>query len=315
MKESETGFCSFLRAPKTELAPPIKSPYRHFSNMRIDAHQHFWNLKQFPHPWITESLQPLRHNFLPADLRPLLDQHRLDGSVLVQTFGSLEETRWFLSLATQHEFILGVVGWVDLQDPGVGDTLDALADHPKLVGIRHVVHDEPDPQWLTRPEVLRGLGELARRKLPYDLLLRPPHLPAAIEVARQFPTLPLVVDQIAKPRIASLGWDDWAEPFAALARFPSVYCKLSGMITEASWSGWKPSDLHRYVDHALQHFGPERLMFGSDWPVCLLAGSYARVVEGLEANLSPLKAQDQDRIWGGTAQQFYRLSTGAGQLL
>ena len=129
--------------------------------MRIDAHQHFWNLKQFPHPWITEKLQAIRRDFVPADLKPLLDQQNLQGSVLVQTFGSLEETRWFLSLATQHDFILGVVGWVDLQDPAIGDTLDALADHPKLVGIRHVVHDEPDVCWLTRPEVQRGLGELS----------------------------------------------------------------------------------------------------------------------------------------------------------
>ena len=279
--------------------------------MRIDAHQHFWNLNQFPHSWITEKLQPLRRHFLPEDLKPLLTQHHLDGAVLVQTFASLEETRWFLSLATQHDFLLGVVGWVDLQDPAVGDTLDALADHPKLVGIRHVVHDEPDPNWLLRPAVLRGLGELSSRKLPYDLLLRPPHLPAAIEVARRLPGLPLVVDHIAKPGIASLAWEDWAQNFAELARFPSVYCKLSGMITEASWTAWKPSDLTKYIEHALQHFGPKRLMYGSDWPVCLLAGSYARTVEALEENLKHLSAAEQQLIWGGTAEKYYGLSPAA----
>lgn len=302
------GFSSFLKAVKTRLAPSCLSPYRLGSDMRIDAHQHFWNLKQFPHPWITEKLQPIHRNFLPEDFYPHLSQHRLQGSVLVQTFGSLEETRWFLSLANQQEFILGVVGWVDLQDPDVGEVLDALADHPKLVGIRHVVHDEPDLHWLTRAEVLRGLGELAQRQLPYDLLLRPPHLPAAITVARRYPQLPLVVDHVAKPSIAaSLGWDDWAGGMAELARFPNVFCKLSGMITEASWQSWKPADLKKYVEHVLQHFGPERLMFGSDWPVCLLAGSYSQVIEALEQNLTHLSSAQQERIFGGTAEEFYNL--------
>lgn len=275
--------------------------------MRIDAHQHFWNLQQFPHPWITPELKAIHRDFGPAELKPLLNRHGLDGCVLVQTFSSLEETRYFLSLATQQDFIRGVVGWVDLQDPAVGETVEALEDHPKLVGIRHVVHDEPDVDWLLRPAVRRGLAELARRRIPYDLLLRPPHLPAALALARELPELPLVIDHLAKPRIAQRGWDDWIGGMEQLASLPNVYCKLSGLITEASWSTWTPTDLQPYIHWAIEHFSPNRLMYGSDWPVCLLAGSYDQVVEALEANLSPLSASDRAKIWGETAVKFYGL--------
>ncbi|HAM72146.1 MAG TPA: amidohydrolase [Verrucomicrobiales bacterium] len=273
--------------------------------MRLDAHQHFWNLAQFPHPWITPELPALRRDFGPADLKPHLERHSLDGSILVQTFSSLEESRFFLSLATQHPWIRGVVAWVDLTDPDVGETVEALQEHPKFVGIRHVVHDEPDPLWLNRHEVMAGLATLELHRVPYDLLLRPQHLPAAIEVARHYPGLPLVVDHIAKPRIAQEGWGEWAEGIRSLARFPNVWCKLSGMITEAARGGWKPEDLKPYVRHVLEVFGPERLMYGSDWPVCLLAGSYDQVVEALEANLKDLSTQDRERIWGESAAAFY----------
>lgn len=279
--------------------------------MRIDAHQHFWNLQQFPHPWITPELKAIRRDFGPADLKPLLDRHGLDGCVLVQTFSSLEETRYFLSLAIQHDFIRGVVGWVDLQDPAVSETLEALEDHPKLVGIRHVVHDEPDVEWLVRPAVRRGLAELARRGMPYDLLIRPPHLPAALAVARQLPELPLVIDHLAKPRIAQSGWEDWRGGMEQLAELPNVYCKLSGLITEASWATWTPKDLQPYLEWAMEHFSADRLMYGSDWPVCLLAGSYDRVVEALEVNLGALPTADREKIWGRTAAKFYRLDVAS----
>lgn len=273
--------------------------------MRIDSHQHFWTLGQFPHAWITKDLQAIHRSFGPQDLKPLLDAHRLDGSILVQTFSSLEETRWFLTLAIRNPFIKGVVGWADLTDPSLQETLEGLQEHPRFVGLRHVVHDEPDAQWLVRPEVLSGLGVLELHKVPYDLLIRPPHLAAAIEVARRFPGLPLVVDHIAKPRIAEGGWDDWAEGIRQLASFPNVWCKLSGMITEAKRPGWKPDDLKRYVDWILQHFGPSRLMFGSDWPVCLLAGSYDDVVRAVEPHLRGLSAEELEGIWGKNAARFY----------
>ncbi|MBI4323816.1 MAG: amidohydrolase family protein, partial [Chloroflexi bacterium] len=254
--------------------------------MRVDSHQHFWTLGQYPHAWITESLKAIWRDFTPQDLKPLLDRHRFDACVLVQTFSSLAETKFFLCLAHQHPWIAGVVGWVDLTDPRVGDTLDELRLDPKLAGIRHVVHDEPDVNWLRRADVQRGLGELARRTLPYDLLIRPSHLAASLELARRFPDLPLVVDHIAKPRIAAGGWDDWADGLAQLARCPNVWCKLSGMFSEADWARWQAAVFKRYIDHVLAVFGPERLMFGSDWPVCLLAGSYDQVVEATEVNTS-----------------------------
>lgn len=276
--------------------------------MRIDAHQHFWTLGQYPHAWITEPLKAIRRDFTPQHLKPLLDRHRLDGCVLVQTFSSLDESRFFLALAHQHPWIAGVVAWVDLTDMHVGDTIDDLRRDPKLVGIRHVVHDEPDVNWLRRADVQRGLAELAKHSLPYDLLIRPPHLAASIEVARKFPDLRLVVDHIAKPQIAAQNWGDWADGLAELAQCPNVWCKLSGLITEADWAKWQPSDLKPYIHHVLASFGTGRVMFGSDWPVCLLAGSYDRVVEAAEINTAGLSAAERDAIWGDNAAQFYRLS-------
>ncbi|MBM3848227.1 MAG: amidohydrolase [Verrucomicrobia bacterium] len=276
--------------------------------MRIDSHQHFWSLGMFPHSWITPQLKPIHRSFGPDDLKPLLDACRLDGSVLVQTFSSLEETRWFLTLASQHDFIRGVVGWVDLTDPDVEETIDGLKDHPKFCGIRHVVHDEPDAGWLCRKDVLAGLAALARMQVPFDLLIKPPHLSAALQVAEANPTLRLVVDHIAKPRIAEGGWDDWADGIARLAGHSNVWCKLSGMITEASWTGWKSSDLKRYVTHVVNIFGPERCMYGSDWPVCLLAGSYEDAFRALEESLPSLDEAALKGIWGENAASFYRLS-------
>jgi L-fuconolactonase len=169
------------------------------------------------------------------------------------------------------------------------------------------VHDEPDVRWLERADVQRGLAHLELRRIPFDLLIKPPHLESALAVARKFPGLPLVVDHIAKPRIAEGGWDDWAGGITELARCGNVWCKLSGMVTEASWTAWKPGDLSRYVDHVLEGFTPRRLMFGSDWPVCLLAGSYDRVAAALEENVAGLSAAEQRRIWGESAAEFYGL--------
>ncbi|MEX2114588.1 MAG: amidohydrolase family protein [Pirellulales bacterium] len=276
--------------------------------MRIDAHHHCWQLDRFNYPWMTPDLKPLLRNFGPGDLHPLLAIQRFDRSVLVQTISSLDETRWFLELAERHDWIAGVVGWVDLTDPTLDNTLDELQRHPKFVGVRHQVHDEPDPRWLVRDDVLGGLARLAGRAIPYDLLVRPQHLPAAIEVARRLPELSLVIDHVAKPAITSGGWDDWAAPFAELAAHPNVSCKLSGMITEADWQRWQPSDLRPYLEHALDCFTPERLMFGSDWPVCLLAGSYAQVVAALEKNLAALPAAQQAAVFGGTAVRVYGLA-------
>jgi L-fuconolactonase len=279
--------------------------------MRIDAHHHFWQIGRYDYVWMAPELDVLRRNYMPPDLRPLLEQHGIEGTILVQTISSLDETRWFLELADQHPFIAGVVGWVDLTDPGVGDVLDELRTHPKLVGIRHQVHDEPDENWLLRADVQRGLAELARRSIPYELLIRPHHLAVSLSVAEKHPDLPLIIDHMAKPEIAKQAYDDWADGIARLARCPNVACKLSGMITEADWRRWTPLDLRIYVEHAMVQFGNDRVMFGSDWPVCLLAGNYDQVVEALEMNLSDLSLREYQDVFGNCAARWYRLEDRA----
>jgi L-fuconolactonase len=274
--------------------------------MRIDAHHHFWEIGRYTYPWMDESSRIWRH-FGPTDFEPLLKEHRIDRSILVQTICSVPETRWFLELAERHEFLGGVVGWVDLADPDVSGTLEEFMRHPKFAGIRHPVHDELNARWLLRPDVQAGLGALERRKIPYDLLIRAEHLQLSLEVARKFPELPLVIDHVAKPDIRHQAWENWAPGMKALAECPNVCCKLSGMITEADGERWKPEDLKPYIRHVLDCFGPDRLMFGSDWPVCLLAGSYDRMMEALEVNVSDLKWKEREAIFGETAARFYQV--------
>jgi L-fuconolactonase len=279
--------------------------------MRVDAHHHLWQLARYEYPWMPPGSGPLRRDFALSDLAPELAARNIDRTILVQTICSLDESRWFLQLAQQSRQVAGVVGWVDLADPGVGPTLDALRPLGPLVGVRHQVHDEPDLDWLARPGVRRGLAEVARRDLVYDLLLRPAHLPAALAVATALPQLRFVVDHLAKPAIARRGWDDWAPWITRLARLPNVCCKLSGMITEADWTRWRPADLRPYVDHVLHSFGPQRAMFGSDWPVCLLAGAYAQVVDALQENLAGLSPAESAEVWGLAAARWYRLPAPA----
>ncbi|MGH3296086.1 MAG: amidohydrolase family protein, partial [Trebonia sp.] len=246
--------------------------------MRIDAHHHFWDPARYPYPWMAgDAMAPVRRAFAPDDLRGTLGEERIDGTVLVQTLSSPQETREFLHLAAATDFVHGVVGWVDLTSPGVGDELDALLDGPAgrwLVGIRHQVHDEPDPDWLARADVRRGLAAMQARGLAYDLLVRARELPAAIDTVQAFPGLQFVLDHIAKPRIANGRDDLWSQRMPALAAQPNVAVKLSGMVTEADWATWTPRDLRPFVGDVVEWFGAGRLMFGSDWPVCLLAGSY-----------------------------------------
>lgn len=275
--------------------------------MRIDAHQHFWDVQRFGYPWMPQAESPLRRNFLPGQLEPILERSRFDGSVVVQAATLLEETRWLLDLASQYAFIRGVVGWVDLTDPRMGATLDELQLHPKFKGVRHPVHDEPDVAWLLRPNVLRGLGELARRAIPFDLLLRPEHLKIVPRLAERVPALRLAIDHIAKPPIAAQKMEGWAEDMETAARIPQIYCKLSGMITEADPLGWKPEHLRPYVQHVFSLFGPGRLMFGSDWPVCLLAGSWKQVLAAFTQALGPQPVAVREKLLGVTAVKFYEL--------
>jgi L-fuconolactonase len=275
--------------------------------MRIDAHQHFWDPDRFDYAWMPPAPSALRQVFEPDRLRPILERNRFGGSVAVQAHTSLAETRWLLDLAEANDFICAVVGWVDLTDRGLGRTLDELQRRRKFKGVRHLVQDEPDDEWLLRPAVVAGLVELARRELPYDLLLHPRHLPLVPVVAERAPGLRMVIDHIAKPPIASQTMEPWARDIAAAAALPQVCCKLSGMITEAKRESWKAEDLRPYVSHALRIFGPDRLMFGSDWPVCLLAGSWKETLAAFTQAIGPQPMEVRERLLGGTAQEFYRI--------
>ena len=278
--------------------------------MIVDAHHHFWDPAAADYPWLTNDLAPIRRAFGPADLEPVLRATGVDATVLVQTRSSLDETVDFLAVADAARFVRGVVGWVDLADPGVADTIAALRERPggtHLVGIRHQAHDEPDPDWLVRDDVIRGIEAVGRAGLVYDLLVRSRELPAALALARRLPDTRFVIDHVAKPPIASGALEPWASRIAPFRDLEHVACKISGMVTEADWSTWTPADLQPYVDHVLGVFGPERLLFGSDWPVCLLAASYERVLDAARTTLATLGDDDRAKVLGGTAVRVYRL--------
>jgi L-fuconolactonase len=277
----------------------------------VDSHHHFWTPSRHDYYWMAGAeLEPIRRSFGTADLRPLLTAAGVDSTVLVQTVPSVQETREFMETAATTPFVAGVVGWVDLTDPAVADTLAELRSQPNgqtLVGIRHQVHDETDAEWLLRPDVQRGLAAVRDAGLAYDFLVRPRELPAALATAKALPDMRFVIDHIAKPPIASGELDAWSvllEPFRSL---PHVSCKLSGMITEADWASWSPSHLRPYVHQAVDIFGTERVMYGSDWPVCLLAGSYGAVKSALEEALPSLSPEEWANVFGGNAIRFYGL--------
>jgi L-fuconolactonase len=276
--------------------------------MRIDAHQHFWDLDRFSYPWMPPAPSKLRQNCLPKDLAPILERNNFDGSIAVQATTLAEEAPWLLDLASQHALILGVVAWVDLTDPRLGATLDELQKSPKFRGVRHPVHDEADLNWLVREDVIAGLRELARRDLPYDLLLFPEHLPLVPRLAEQVPELRMVIDHIAKPKIARGQMEGWAQGMERAAEIPQVYAKLSGMITEADPTNWKAEHLVPFVKHVYNLFGPDRLMFGSDWPVCLLAGTWKEVLAAFTQSLGPLPQEARSKLLGETAERFYLTS-------
>ena len=275
--------------------------------MRIDAHQHFWRYSVKEYGWIGQDMAVLKQDRLPEDLAPLLQDANLDGTVAVQARQTLEETQWLLNLADQHEFIRGVVGWVDLRSPDVRTQLGRFSAHPRLCGVRHIVQDDPDDQFMLRDDFLGGIGALAEFDLTYDILIFPRHLPVAREVVARFPDQPFVLDHIAKPFVRDGVLEPWAADIGRLAAYPNVVCKISGMVTEADWLSWQPSHFQPYLEVVLDAFGPRRLMFGSDWPVSTLAGTYGDVVRLVAAHVQQLSADEQAEIWGGTAQRFYGL--------
>jgi L-fuconolactonase len=279
---------------------------------RVDAHHHLWDPGRRAYPWMDESVAAIRRPFGVADLDAAAGPEGFEETIAVQAVSSLEETEELLDVAAASGRVAGVVGWVELADPEVAATLAALRARPggrALVGVRHQVHDEPDPRWLLGDQVLDGLAAVAAAGLVYDLLVRERELPAARAVAERLPELTLVVDHLAKPRIREAAMQPWAGELAALAGRPNVACKVSGLVTEADWATWTPAQLAPYVAHAAEVFGPERLLFGSDWPVCLLAAGYGEVVaaaaEALDrAGLGPA---EREAVFGANARRLYRL--------
>jgi L-fuconolactonase len=279
--------------------------------MNIDAHQHFWIYDPAEYGWIDDSMPALRHDFLPHDLQPELERNNFQGCVAVQARQTLEETRWLLRLAEQNPFILGVVGWVDLRSPQLRHDLAALAKNPKLVGVRHVVQGESDDRFLLQPDFLRGIAALEEFDLAYDILIYPKHLPVATEFVSRFPRHRFVLDHLAKPFIKQASLQPWVTQIKHLASFPNVFCKLSGLVTEADWQHWTPEHLTPYLDSAFDCFGVERLMIGSDWPVCTLAANYMRTMDVVKNYMEDFAENDRAAVMGGNAAKFWKLNLPA----
>jgi L-fuconolactonase len=275
--------------------------------MKIDAHQHFWNYDRGEYSWIDECMASLKRDFLPGDLAELLKQNNIDGTVAVQARQSLVETEWLLRLAENHNFIRGVVGWVELVGSHVESDIARFATNQKLKGLRHVLHDEQDDRYMLRDDFLRGLAKLQKFNLTYDILIFPRHIKFACQLVRRFPQQLFVVDHIAKPAIRTGQAGAWRQEMGQLAQAENVYCKISGMVTEASWADWSKADFLPYMEAVLEAFGAERLMFGSDWPVCTVAAKYDQVLDIVTDFLGRLSPTEQTKIMGRNAVNFYNL--------
>jgi L-fucono-1,5-lactonase len=274
---------------------------------RIDAHHHLWRYTPEEYGWINDQMQVLRRDFLPGELKPLLDRAGVYGSIAVQARQTLEETRWLLEQAEQAPWIEGVIGWAPIASPEFPDVLRELCRNEKLKGLRHIIQDEADDEFILHPAFNRGIRALRETGLVYEILIHARHVPQAIRFVDQHPEQVFVLDHCAKPPIASREVEPWALRIRELAKQPNISCKLSGLVTEADWRRWTPSDLQPYWEVVLESFGPERLLFGSDWPVLLLATEYHRWIEIVAAWLDPLSQAEQDAIWGGTARRIYSL--------
>ncbi len=273
----------------------------------IDSHHHFWHYDPAQHAWIPRDWTVIQRDFLPADLAAEVAAAGVDGVVSVQARQSLEETRWLLDFAAEHAFIRGVVGWVPLIDASIEAILEPLAANPKLCGVRHVLHDEPDDQYMLRADFNRGIEAVTRRGLVYDLLIFERHLPDTLTFVDRHPNQVFVLDHIAKPRIAAGELEPWAKNLRELARRPNVACKVSGMVTEADVGTWTPAQLRPYFDVVLGVFGPQRLLYGTDWPVCLAGVAYGRWKQTVEDWIAPLSACERAAIMGANAERIYRL--------
>jgi L-fuconolactonase len=275
--------------------------------MIIDSHQHFWQYEPIKHEWIDDSMAVIRKDFMPNDLKPVYEQNNIAGCVAVQADQTLKETDFILDLSAKNDFIKGIVGWVDLRSNSIEDTLECYKHANKLKGFRHVVQGEPDPNFLLRPDFTRGISLLEKYNYTYDILVMPHQLGAALEFVKQFPNQKFVIDHIAKPYIKDGYYDGWALLMTEIGKIDNVSCKLSGMITEADFNTWQPSQIKPYMELVLQAFGAEKIMYGSDWPVCLVAGNYSKVKELTTEFIAKLSKNEQDAIMGQNAMNFYNL--------
>ncbi len=276
--------------------------------MKIDSHQHFWTYNENEFGWINDQMSVIRRNFFPDDLKPELTNAGFDGSITVQARQKLEETSWLLELATHHNFIRGVVGWVDLCSPELPKQLELFTANKKLVGVRHVIHDEPDDNFMLRPDFLNGIKQLGNYGLTYDILIFPKHLPNTLHFVKAFPDQAFILDHIAKPDIKNQLFNPWKENIEKLAKFPNVHCKLSGMVTEADWKNWKHEDFIPCLEVVLENFGPNRVMIGSDWPVCTVAASYSTVMGIVQHYIEKLSPAELNMILGENACSIYNLN-------
>jgi L-fuconolactonase len=275
--------------------------------MKIDAHQHFWRYDPVRDAWIMPGMSVIRRDFMPSDLKPLLDRHGFDGCVAVQADQSETETAFLLDLADKNAFIRGVVGWVDLRAKNLSQQLDHFAGSPRLKGFRHILQGEK-PEFMLQPEFKRGVAEIGRRGYTYDVLVFPRHLPVVCTFLKDFDNQRFVIDHLAKPYIKRGLIRQWEKDLRRVARYSNVWCKISGMVTEADWAGWKPADFTPYLDAVFHAFGPDRLMYGSDWPVCLLAAGYDAQFGILNDYLARLTSAEQTKVMGLNAAHFYQLS-------
>jgi L-fuconolactonase len=274
---------------------------------RIDSHHHLWKYSPADYPWISEDMKSIRQDFLIPELKQTMQIAKIDGVVTVQARQSLFETDWLLELASQNDCIRAVVGWVPLTDPAVGSHLEKYWHYPKLKAVRHVLQDEPDDLFILREDFNRGVSQLEDVGFSYDILIFERHLPQTIEFVDRHPTQVFILDHIAKPKIKSQALSPWRERMRELAQRENVYCKLSGIVTEADWNTWTENDLRPFIDAVLECFGPKRLMFGSDWPVSLLACTYEKWIEVVQRSTASLSSSERDRLLGGTAKEAYRL--------
>lgn len=275
--------------------------------MKIDSHQHFWKYHPVKDAWISDAMKVIQRDFLPADLYPLLEKNNIDGCIAVQADQSEYETHFLLLLAKENDFIKGVVGWIDLRAANLEARLEHFFQFKKLKGFRHIVQGEPEVDFLLQEDFCKGIAKLAKYNFTYDLLIFPKHLPVAVEFVKRFPNQKFVIDHLAKPDFRQTDFTEWEKGIREIATCPNVMCKVSGLVTEADWNNWKEADFTYCLDVVTEAFGIHRLMFGSDWPVSLLAASYGESWDIVEHYFSKFSNEEQDRLWGGNAIEFYHL--------